>query len=135
MKKIYYSLIDSASLKNPTILNKFQHRKVTVQYEPESSTAKFHYNFLLEYKTEKIEPIISEFQNEMHYGWYSFFWNEEKLFIVFDSKLFKIDFSTGWVAEEYKAAQQFGKTQKIPEVYLDFKNYFQPFKEMTDKLK
>ena len=133
MRKKYYSIIDSASLKNPTLLNKFKHLKVTIQYEPESPTAKYHYIFLLEFNTEKIGKIISDYQKEMLYSWYSFFWSKNLLYIVFDSEFFKIDIPSGWSSDIYKAAQLFGRKQKIPEIYLDFKKQFHPYLKMGKK--
>lgn len=39
----FYSIIDAASLRNPTILNDLNSVKVTVQHEPESSTSPYHF--------------------------------------------------------------------------------------------
>lgn len=125
---MFYAIIDSASLKNPTLLNNFQHQKVTVSFEPESTTNKYHYNFLLELKTDEIEKVISNFQKVMLPCWYSFFWSKSNLYIVFNLKYFKIDLPNGWSSNEYIKAQEFGKTQSIPEIYLDFKKYFKPLR-------
>lgn len=125
---MFFAIIDSASLKDPTILNDFQKRKVTVSYEPESTAGKYHYNFFLEIKSGEIEKVISKFQKEMLISWYSFFWSKSLLFIVFNSKKFKITLPDGWTSQEYKNAQKFAKSQDIPEEYLDFKKYFKPFK-------
>ena len=128
---MFYAIIDSASLKNPTILNDFKPRKITVSYEPESKTAKYHYNFLLEFKNDKIMTVIPKIQKEMLLSWYTFFWDENILYIVFKTRKFQIDLLNGWTSEEYKTAQKFGKTQNIPDDYLDFKKYFKPTKEIS----
>ena len=124
---MFYAIIDSASLKNPTILNDFPHKKITVTFEPQSSTNKYHYNFLLEIKTDNIGNVISKLQKEMLSSWYSFFWSKSKLYIVFNSKKFEIRLPGGWISKEYKSAQQFGRSQNIPQEYLNFKKYFKPF--------
>ena len=127
---MFYAVIDAASLKNPTILNNFRHRKVTVRYEPQSPTSKYHYIFLLEIQVTEIEENISKIQKEMLVSWYSFFWSETVLYIVFNSKRFRIDIPSGWSSDQYKAAQELGRKQQIPEVYLDFKTHFQPYRNM-----
>lgn len=123
---MFYTLVDSASLKNPTLLNGFKFRKVTVSHEPKSTSAKYHYNFLLEIQSRALENVISKFQKEMLSGWYSFFWNKSLLYIVFNSAKFKINLPDCWESKEYKAAQIFGKSQNISEEYLNFKKYFNP---------
>ncbi|OGG36610.1 hypothetical protein A3J20_00555 [Candidatus Gottesmanbacteria bacterium RIFCSPLOWO2_02_FULL_42_29] len=131
---MFYGLIDSASLKNPTILNDFSQLKVKVQYESHSTTSKYHYNFLLEFSDKNINTAISKIQREMRSSWYSFFWSKSILYIVFGFKKFKIDLPNGWTSDEYKAAQKFGKSQNIPDEYLDYKIYFQPYKNIVDYL-
>jgi len=131
---MFYSTIDAASLNDPTILNRFYHRKVTVQYEPESPTSKYHYIFLIQIEDKEIESAMTTLQKEMKESWYSFFWSKGMLYIVFDAQRFQIDLPDGWDSGNYKSAQDFGRSQGIPEVYLDFKTHFQPYKEMVAKL-
>lgn len=131
---MFYSIIDAASLNDPTILNDFKHLKVTVQYEPESPTSKFHYIFLIQIEDKEVDKAITTFQKQMKESWYSFFWSESTLNIVFDTKRFRIDLPDGWESDNYKAAQDLGRSQGIPEVYLDFKTHFQPYKKMVAKL-
>lgn len=120
----FYSIIDAASLRNPTILNDLNSVKVTVQHEPESSSNPYHFIFILRIDDDQIENIISKIQYEMMESWYAFFWSDSTLYIVFNSKKFQISLPDGWSSETYKAAQAFGKTQNIGEAYLDFKKYF-----------
>ena len=126
---MYYSIIDAASLNNPTLLNELRQRKVIVKYEPESPSSAYHYNFLLEIDDNDINGVIKKIQNTMKESWYTFFWNKTTLFITFNTKQFQINIANGWSSDSYKSAQAFGRTQKIPEIYLDFKKYFQPYKE------
>lgn len=128
---MFYSIIDAASLNNPTVLNDFHNLKVSVQYEPESPTSNYHFIFLLMIDNARIENAISKIMGEMKVSWYSFFWSDTILYIVFNSNQFQIKLPTGWSSEEYEAAQKFGRTQNIPEVYLDFKTHFQPYKDMV----
>jgi len=80
-----------------------------------------------------IEKVIAKIQKEMFPGWYSFFWRKNLLYIVFNSKFFKLNLPSGWSSAEYKTARQFGRSQEIPETYLDFKKYFQPYLKMGKK--
>ena len=129
---MFYAIIDSASLKDPTILNDLSQLEVKVQYEPHSTTNKYHYNFLLQFKDKEIMTVITKTQQNMLSGWYSFFWSKSILYIVFDSKRFKIDLPNGWSSDQYKAAQKFGRSQNIPDIYLNFKTYLQPYKDMVN---
>jgi hypothetical protein len=131
---MFYAIVDAASLVNPTVLNNYKCKKVTVQFEPESDTSKYHFIFLLEINDGEINEVIENIQKEMIAGWYTFFWSEKMLEIVFNAKHFQIDLPNGWQSEAYKAAQEFGKSQGIPDVYLDFETHFKPYHEMVDKL-
>lgn len=121
---MFYAVIDAASLCNPTILNDFHCERVTVNHESESTTSNYHFNFLLRIEDAQIEETITKIQKEMLLGWYAFFWNDSILHIVFNIKKFEIQLPDGWSSEICKVAQIFGKTQNIPEEYLDFKKFF-----------
>lgn len=131
---MYYALIDSSSLKNPTILNNYKHLKVFIQYEPSSSANKYHHNFLLQVPDDDVNKLIAEIQKEMLRSWYSFFWNERVLNIVFDKKQFSVNLPNGWSLNQARQAQKFGKSQGISEEYLDFKVYFKPYEDMAQEL-
>ena len=131
---MYYALIDSSSLKNPTILNSYEHLKVTIQFEPHSSASKYHHNFLLQFPDNIVDQAITDIQKEMLESWYSFFWNNSTLNIVFDTKRFAVILPDGWSSSRMRLAQEFGRSQGISEEYLDFKVYFKPFEDMVRKL-
>jgi len=124
---MYYAVIDSSSLKNPTILNNYKHLKVTIQFEPHSSASKYHHNFLLQFPDNVVDQAIIDIQKEMLYSWYSFFWNDCVLNIVFDKKRYQINIPIELSSKKYTSAQEFGKTQGIQEEYLDFVKYFKPY--------
>jgi len=119
-----YANIDAASLNNPTVLNDFQTIKVVIQDEPESSTSKYHFIFLLQIDETEIDQSILTIQKELQEGWYTFFWSDRTLNIVFNTQKFQIALADGWVSKEYNAAKKYGRTQNIPEKYLDFKKFF-----------
>lgn len=131
---MYYALIDSSSLKNPTILNNYEHLKVTIQFEPNSLVSKYHHNFLLQFPDNVVDQAIADIQKEMLKSWYSFFWNNNMLNIIFDTKKFAVSLPDGWSSDQMKQAQEFGKSQGISEEYLDFKVYFMPYDDMVREL-
>jgi len=131
---MYYAIIDSASLKNPTILNSYEHLKVTVQFEPQSQTSKYHYIFLLQFSDNAVDKAIDDFQQEMLYSWYSFFWNDTSLNIVFDKKRFSVSLPDGWSSDEATKAVEFGKSQGIQEEYLDYRAQFKPYEDKLHEL-
>ena len=126
-----YAIIDSESLNNPTILNDFNQIKVTIQYEPNSSANKYHHNFLLKIDDDSHHRIIDKIQKEMKKGWYLFFWNENKLTVVFDKKSFEMDLPINKQSLEYRAAQEHGRIQDIQEEYIDYVRYFTPLYELA----
>ena len=131
---MFYALVDSAALKNPEVLNNYKQLKVTIQFEPQSSTSKYHYNFLMQFPNNVLDKAITGIQKEMLYSWYTFFWNDKVLNIVFDKKKFEISLPNGWNSSKIKEAQEFGRSQSIKEEYLNFKDYFKPYEDMVRKL-
>lgn len=128
---MHHAIIDSASLKNPTILNTYKHLNVTVQFEPQSTVSKYHYIFLLQFQDALVDQAIVEIQKEMLPSWYSFFWNETTVKIVFDTARFAVTLPDGWASAEVVKAKEFGKSQGIPEEYLDFQSQLKPYTDMV----
>jgi hypothetical protein len=132
---MFYAIVDSESLENPTILNKFKQIKVTVQYEPLSNANKYHTVFLIKFEDNFIDNSIIAIQKELKKGWYLFFWNKNTINIVFNTKQFKVKTPINTNSSEYKSAQEFGKSQDIHDEYLNYIKYFQPYYDMTENLK
>jgi hypothetical protein len=131
---MFYAIVDSESLENPTILNNFEQLKVTIQYEPLSNESKYHTIFLLKFEDDFIEKAIKLIQKELKKSWYLFFWNKNTVNIVFNIKQFKVNIPINSNSSEYKSAQEFGKSHEIQDEYLNYIKYFQPYYDMTEKL-
>lgn len=131
---MYYAIIDSASLENPTVLNTYKHLNVTVQFEPQSTVGKYHYIFLLQFLDSGVEQAIVEIQREMLSSWYSFFWNDTSANILFDTARFVVSLPDGWTSKEAIKAREFGTSQGIQEEYLDFRAQLKPYEDMVKKL-
>lgn len=126
---MYHAIIDSASLKNPTILNNYEHLKVTVQFEPQSTVSKYHYIFLLQFPDTAVDQAIAALQQKMLPSWYSFFWNDTSVNIVFYTARFLVNLPDGWTSKEAMKAKEFGKSQGIAEEYLDFQSQLKPYRD------
>jgi len=131
---MYFAVVDSASLIDPVILNNYPQIRVTVQDEPQSSATRYHYAFILKFENGNIEKIISEFQTVMLPAWFSFFWDDIGVYIVFDKEKFYINLKEGWAGSEAIRAIKFGREQGITSEYLDFRKYFEPHQKMVAKL-
>lgn len=131
---MFYAIVDSESLNNPTILNDFFQIKVIIQYEPLSSANKYHHNFLLKFEDDSIHNSVSEFQKEMKTGWFLFFWSESILTIVFNKQKFEVDIPINELSNAYKSAQEYGKSQEIQTEYLDYLKYFTPLYMESKKI-
>lgn len=123
---MFYAIVDSESLNNPTILNSFIQIKVDIQYEPLSNANKYHYNFLLKFEDGSVHKHIQEIQKEMKDGWFLFFWNESTLNIVFTHQKFEISIPINTLSGGYIAAQEYGRDQGIQTEYINYIKYFTP---------
>jgi len=97
----YYAAIDTESLFDPTIVNKFEQLKVLIEYEPSSTASKYHHVFLVKIFDDKIQESIKIIQNSIKEGWFAFFWDKDKNITVYKGASF----------EMFPEAIEYGKTK------------------------
>jgi hypothetical protein len=127
---MYKAAVDTESLQDPTIINNLKQLKVVIEYEPNSNVSKFHHVFFLLVNSQEIEKIA----NNMKRGWYSFFWDNHSLKVVFYKKTFNISLPGGFSSEEYKRLIDYGKKQGIEEEFLKIEKYFNRYKKLVEQI-
>ena len=116
---MYFAAIDTESLQNPTIINRFKQVQVIVEYEPKSEADKYHHVFLLKIPESQINSLVKTMSDKIKTGWYAFFWSER------DDKIVYKDIVFG----DLDQAIQYGKKQGIGKEFLDLKRYLKRYKQ------
>lgn len=128
---MYHAAIDTESLKDPRIVNKLQISKAVIEHEPKSEANKYHHIFFVKIEPEEIENKINLIAKEIKDGWYAFFWDDQSLFIVFNKRSFKVKISILEKDQQYREAQDYGRSVGIQDEFLNFKEYFDRYKEIS----
>ena len=105
---MYKGTIIEQSLKDVSVLNEMQ----IIEKNEESSTGWILYTVLAsKEQLLKLENLIND------YKWYTHFWNDQEIIIVFKDKIFEIDKRN---MSEIQKAVEHGIQIGIPEEQLDF---------------
>ncbi len=121
---MFYGMISSEGLENPLVLNSFNPSRVVIDYQPKSTGSSYWHRYLLQIEDEKIDSVVNQFRNLMKHGWYSIFWNDKTVYVVFKDKVFKLEKEKVWKSEEYKNVRRYGIEHGVQEEYLDFNERF-----------
>jgi len=120
---MFACVIDSYSLENPLIINKYHVQKIVIEYEPQSDTGKYHHIFFLTVQNKDLDQFIHDISTNTLIGWYIFCWNNEKIYIIFHSKAFEMKNEKYWKTLVYTDSQKYAVENGIQEVYTDFKKF------------
>ena len=110
-------VIIAEGLKDPALINRLAvcRTKITGEHLPvddDGNTGRWHL-----YWVELDPSTIAEVQRNTRHGWYTHFWEGDRLVIVYDDAVFEAtrsDRSTWWGAIAH------GRSQGIPDDELDF---------------
>ena len=104
---MYTGVIVQNSLKNPSILDGFQILKKWTDEDWEL------------YKVDATKEQIQSLSGELSDGhWYTHFWQDNELIVVFKDKIFEFDVND---KDGRLAAVEYGMSIGIPEEQLDFR--------------
>lgn len=123
-------MLSSEGLENPLILNQFKPIKVVIDYQPHSTTSQYWHRYLLNFKTDEIEKIVNKLTKLMKYGWYSIFWNNNTVYVVFKNKSFKLKKEQNWQSKDYLKVREYGVNHGVQKEYIDFNDRFEHYKEL-----
>lgn len=119
---MFRGVIISESLKNPTVLNDMNVKKVRVETDNENEAPIWHL-FHVELYDALIDSVPEIIANELKPHWYAHFWNESFVYICFSGKVFKT--TKGNLVSKtgnYPQIIEYAKnTAHVEEKYLNFK--------------
>jgi len=118
---MFKGFILSESLSNATILNDYQQLHVKVEKHDDPKYPKFWHLFKLSIPENKIDEVSKIISDNIKDEWYAHFWNESKVCIIFQGKIFWISREEQWSSEEYKEVVNYAVKAGIDKRYLDFK--------------
>ena len=118
---MYKGFVLSESLRDPTILNKFEKIYVKVENHPEyEGEPKIWHDFKLKVRNKDITSTTTLFAQQMKDTWYAHFWNNLEVYVVLPVKVFKIPREQKWRSKEYQELKKYALTHGVEEKYLQF---------------
>lgn len=130
---MYYSYIESESLRNPLVLNNYKAIKVDIEFVPTSKNHPYVHAYYLKFKDSEVLEVAKKFARETLPEWYLLFWNNKTVFAIFKDKIFELPNEINWRSEKYKEIQRYGVSHGIGMEYMDFNKNFKRFKEVLAK--
>lgn len=128
---MYYGIVESESLNNPLILDKYKVKKVVTEFQPNAKTKQWHI-FILEILDDSIFSLVKEISSEIKYGWYAIFWNDIKTYVVFSNKVFDLKKEQKWLSKGYEAVREYGSKNGVQKEYLDFNKNFVQYNKLIE---
>ncbi|OGF63247.1 hypothetical protein A3C77_04485 [Candidatus Giovannonibacteria bacterium RIFCSPHIGHO2_02_FULL_45_13] len=117
---MFKGFVLSESLKNPTVLNKFDKIKVIVERHPEYPPVPIWHDFKLKITDKDVNKTLNIFAREMKDAWYAHFWNKKILYVVLPEKIFKMPLEKELKSKEYKKCREYAAKHGVEERYLNF---------------
>lgn len=131
---MFYGIIESESLNNPTILNSFKTKKVVVESVPLSENPYWHI-FIVEVDDNSIEKLAYDLSLVVKPSWYQIFWNDEWVYVVLQSKVFELRREKAWSSPEYEEMRKYALGRGIDEEYLDFNQNFAEYEKIIQSIR
>ncbi len=128
-----YGIIQSESLNNPTILNSFKTRKVIVESVPLSENPYWHI-FIVEVEDKSIEKLAHDLSLVVKPCWYQIFWSDEWVYVVLQSRVFKLKRENEWSSPEYEEMRRYALGRGVEEEYLDFNQNFMEYEKIIQSI-
>lgn len=110
-------IIISEGLREPSIINEFDVYKAQISKQDEpiddaGNTGRWHF-----YWVSATDEQINSLTNQIKKGWYTHFWNKQKILAVFSGRQFEFKASD---KQTWKDAIEYGRSVDITEEQLDF---------------
>jgi catechol 2,3-dioxygenase-like lactoylglutathione lyase family enzyme len=131
---MFYAMASSEGLEKPQVLNDFSILKTVIDYKPGSHDGPYWHRYLLQFSDNEISAIVEKFAGLMKDGWYSIFWNEKTVYVVFSNKVFQLPKEKIWKSSKYQQMKAYGINHGVQEEYLDFNERFQQYNELVNQL-
>lgn len=116
-------MLSSEGVEDPLILNSFRPLDVVIDHKPGADTLYWH-RYLLQIEQQEIMDVVSKLTSLMKKGWYSIFWNEKTVYVVFKNKNFSLKRETNWGSAAYQKVQAYATSHGVQKEYFDFNERF-----------
>ncbi len=126
-------MASSEGLEDPLVLNTLTPLRVIIDYKPDSDSGPYWHRYLLKLPEEKVQAITKKFSKLMKHGWYSIFWNDTTVYVIFSKKVFIVKRERVWKSEEYRELQQYAFTHGLQAEYFDFNERFRHYNSLLKK--
>lgn len=123
-------MASSQALSDPLPLNDFTPVKVFIDYKPDAKSGPYWHRYLLQIPDKKIPSVTKKFSKLMNYGWYSIFWNEEEVFVVFKDKIIKLPREKVWKSKRYEELRKYAFSHGLEKRYFDFNERFAHYEKL-----
>lgn len=128
---MYYFMISSEALTDPTILNGVRPIKIIIDPRP-SANAPIWHRYLFSFMDHRLDDELSKFKENLIEGWYAVAWNKNEVRVLFKNKQFLLSREKEWKSPEYKAMQQYAIDHGVQAEYIDFNERFKHYREVED---
>ena len=129
---MYFGVVETESLKDPSVLKSLNVIKEIVENHPEANEKIWHVN-ILKVGDNKIEDVINNIYKVMKKGWFSIFWNDEKVYTVLLNKTFKLK-KDYWKSSDFNEFKNYAIENEVEEFYLDFNKNFKYYNRLISLL-
>ena len=129
---MYFGVVETESLENPSVLKSLNVIKEIVENHPEANEKIWHVN-ILKVGDNKIEDVINNISKVMKKGWFSIFWNDEKVYTVLLNKTFKLK-KDYWKSSDFNEFKNYAIENEVEEFYLDFNKNFKYYNRLISLL-
>ena len=116
--KMYKGIIEEESLNDKKILTEFEvvliHEEFHKNEEPEIWHA-----YDIKVPDNQSKKVILKISKSLKKGWYSLFWNKEKVYVIFKEKIFELGNENQWNPLKFEKIVNYGGLNDIPRKWFD----------------
>ena len=128
---MYYFIVSSEALSDPTVLNSLHPIKVIVDPRPSADAPVWH-RYFFSFMDHQLEEMLIKFESNIIYGWYAVAWNKDVVHVLLKNKRYILNREKDWKSAEYKAMQDYAMAHGVQAEYLDFNERFKHYAEIED---
>ena len=128
---MYYFMISSEALADPTVLDTFRPIKVIVDQRPSADAPVWH-RFFFSFMDHQLDTALRKFKDNLIEGWYAIAWNKSEVRVLFKDEQFILAREEDWKSPEYKAMQAYAIDHGVQGEFIDFNERFEHYSEVED---
>ncbi len=127
---MYYGIVETESLANPTVLKQLNVHKTVVIEPPESTSAKEWNINILHIDDQSVDRTKESISTNIKDEWFAVLFNDKKFYVIFRHKIFELERQRKNKA--YRQMVDYGESHGIQKIYLDFDANFKNYKELIN---